>query len=112
MYAIRSYYVPLEGEGGRVGRVICDIHTPDNEPFAGCPRLALKRQIAGAADLGYTMMAGCEVEFFLFERDASGIPSTATHDSGSYFDLTPVDKGEELRRLMVHDLELMSYNFV
>ena len=101
--------LPLEGEGGRVGRVICDIHTPDNEPFAGCPRLALKRQIAGAAELGYTMMAGCEVEFFLFERDASGNPSTATHDSGSYFDLTPVDKGEELRRLMVHDLELMGF---
>ena len=101
--------LPIDDEGGRVGRVICDIYTPDGAPFPGCPRLALKRQIALAAGMGYTMMAGCEVEFFLFERNAAGDPSTATHDSGSYFDLTPVDKGEELRRLMVHDLELMGF---
>lgn len=101
--------LPIEEEGGRVARLLCDIHTPDHQPFAGCPRLTLKRQIAGAKALGFTMMAGCEVEFFLFEKDAGGNPSTATHDAGSYFDLAPVDKGEELRRLIVKDLELMGF---
>jgi glutamine synthetase len=101
--------LPIEDEGGRVARVLCDIYTPDHKPFAGCPRLTLKRQIDQARSLGFSMMAGCEVEFFLFEKDAQGNPSTATHDAGSYFDLTPVDKGEELRRLIVKDLELMGF---
>ncbi len=101
--------LPIEDEGGRVARLLCDIFTPDHQPFSGCPRLTLKRQITHAKSLGYSMMAGCEVEFFLFEKDAQGNPSTATHDAGSYFDLTPVDRGEELRRLIVKDLELMGF---
>jgi glutamine synthetase len=101
--------LPTDDEGGRVARLLCDIYTPDQQPFAGCPRLTLKRQIARAKALGYAMMAGCEVEFFLFEKDAQGNITTTTHDQGSYFDLTPVDKGEELRRLIVHDLELMGF---
>ena len=101
--------LPFDDEGGRVARLLCDIFSPDHQPFAGCPRLTLKRQIDRAKSLGYSMMAGCEVEFFLFERDATGNLSTATHDSGSYFDLTPVDKGEELRRLIVQDLEFMGF---
>ncbi len=101
--------LPTDDEGGRVARLLCDIYTPDHQPFAGCPRLTLKRQIARAKSLGYSMMAGCEVEFFLFERDTQGNITTNTHDQGSYFDLTPIDKGEELRRLIVHDLELMGF---
>ncbi len=101
--------LPMDDEGGRVARLLCDIYTPDHQPFAGCPRLTLKRQIARANTLGYSMMAGCEVEFFLFEKDAQGNISTVTHDQGSYFDQTPVDNGEELRRLIVNDLELMGF---
>jgi glutamine synthetase len=101
--------LPTDDEGGRVARLLCDINTPDHQPFPGCPRLTLKRQIARAKALGYTMMAGCEVEFFLFEKDPQGNITTTTHDEGSYFDLTPVDKGEELRRLIVHDLQRMGF---
>ncbi len=101
--------LPYDDEGGRVARLICDILTPDEEPFAGCPRTALKRQIDRAAKLGYTMMAGCEAEFFLFEMAADGSPTTSTHDSGAYFDLSPVDRGEEIRRVMVEHLELMGF---
>jgi len=101
--------LPYEDEGGRVARLLCDIYTPDEQPFAGCPRLTLKRQIAKAKELGYAMMAGCEVEFFLFEKGPQGAATTVTHDDASYFDLTPVDKGEELRRLIVNDLELMGF---
>jgi glutamine synthetase len=101
--------LPYEDEGGRVARLLCDIYTPDEQPFAGCPRLTLKRQIAKAKELGYAMMAGCEVEFFLFEKGPQGGATTVTHDDASYFDLTPVDKGEELRRLIVNDLELMGF---
>jgi len=101
--------LPYDDEGGRVARLICDIHRPDDAPFEGCPRLTLKRQIARAKALGYTMMAGCEVEFFLFEKAADGSPTTITHDSGAYFDLTPVDRGEEIRRVIVEQLTRMGF---
>jgi glutamine synthetase len=101
--------LPYDDEGGRVARVLCDIHTPDEAPFAGCPRLTLKRQLERAAGLGYSMMAGCEAEFFLFERSAAGGPSTVTHDDAAYFDLGPIDKGEEIRRVIVEQLVLMGF---
>jgi glutamine synthetase len=101
--------LPEDEGGGRVGRLLCDIYTPDHQPFDGCPRLVLKRMIQRAARLGYSMMAGCEVEFFLFEKDTGGGLTTITHGEASYFDLTPVDKGEEIRRLIVTDLELMGF---
>ena len=101
--------LPYDDEGGRIARLLCDIYTPDEEPFAGCPRLTLKRQLARAAKLGYSMMAGCEAEFFLFERSAAGGPSTVTHDDAAYFDLGPIDKGEEIRRVIVEQLVLMGF---
>ena len=93
----------------RVARVICDVATPDGEPFAGDPRGVLKRQVARAAELGYTMMAGMEAEFFLFRPGPDGEPRTATHDVGGYFDLAPVDLGEDARRAMVELLERMGF---
>ena len=101
--------LPYEDEGGRVARLLCDIYTPDEQPFAGCPRTTLKRQLERARKLGYTMMAGCEAEFFLFERAPDGSSTTTTHDSGSYFDLGPLDKGEEIRRVIVEQLVEMGF---
>jgi glutamine synthetase len=92
--------------GARVGRLICDIANPDGTPFAGCPRTTLKRVIALAADRGLTMKAGPETEFFLFLR-RDGRPTTDTHDAASYFDLAPVDLGEDVRREIVLALEQM-----
>src|SRR5260370_10857394 len=96
--------LPYGDEGGRVARVICDIYNPDGSGFAGCTRRALKQQIAKAKELGYAMMAGVEAEFFIFQLDARGNPTTDTHDRGGYFDLTPVDRAEEIRRLIIKDL--------
>src|SRR5690349_18008661 len=101
--------LPYEDEGGRVARLLCDIYTPEEEPFAGCPRLTLKRQLERAKKLGFTMMAGCEAEFFLFERAPDGAPMTTTHDDASYFDLGQLDKGEEIRRVIVEQLVEMGF---
>jgi glutamine synthetase len=101
--------LPYDDEGGRVGRLLCDIYTPDEEPFAGCPRTTLKRQVERARKLGFAMMAGCEAEFFLFEKAPDGSPTTITHDSGAYFDLGPVDKGEEIRRVIIEQLVEMGF---
>ena len=101
--------LPYEDEGGRVARIICDILVPDGSPFAGCPRLTLKRQIDRAKKLGYQMMAGCEAEFFIFVLDENGDPTLTTHDTGGYFDLAPVDKAEPIRRLIIEDLVHMGF---
>ena len=100
---------PWGDEDSRVARLICDINQPDGTPFPGDPRGALKRQIARAAALGYTMNAGMEAEFFMFKRGENGVPTTITHDVGAYFDLTPVDLGEDARRAIIDVLEQMGF---
>src|SRR6266542_1476248 len=71
--------------------------------------MTLKKQMDKASALGYTMVTGPEAEFFLFRRDANGDPIVDTHDEGAYFDLTPVDRGEEARRDIVLALEQMGF---
>jgi glutamine synthetase len=94
--------------GEKVARLICDITNPDGTPFSGCPRQTLKRAIAEATARGFSMKVGTEAEFFLFQtRD--GQPTTVTHDTAGYFDLTPVDQGEDVRRQIVLMLEAMGF---
>jgi glutamine synthetase len=100
---------PWDTPHGKVGRLVCDVYNTDDTPFAGCPRLTLKRTVAKARELGFTMMAGPEAEFFLFRVDADGRPNHHTHDAGGYFDLTPVDLGEDARRDIVEALEAMGF---
>lgn len=92
-----------------VARMICDVSLPDGQPFGGDPRHVLKRALAEAAELGYTMNTGPEIEFFLFKKGPEGEPTTETTDEGSYFDLSPVDKGEEARRDIILYLEKMGF---
>ena len=95
---------------GRVARLICDVTYPDGAPFEGDPRGALKRQIERLQKLGFdSMSAGPEPEFFLFQRDEEGLPTIETHDQAGYFDLAPIDKGEEARRDMVNVLVEMGF---
>ncbi len=101
--------LPWSDGRGRIARVICDITFPDGSPFEGCPRTLLKQAVARAGELGLTPVFGPEVEFFLFERKADGKPSTRTHDTGAYFDLTPMDRGEECRGRIVNALEEIGY---
>ena len=101
----------VEGnERGRVARLICDIARPDDSPFPGDPRQVLKRQIEKLKKMGFDdLYAGPEPEFFLFWRDHEGRPTTLTHDAAGYFDLAPVDNGEEARRDMVNALVEMGF---
>jgi len=100
---------PWEEEHGRVARIVCDVKLPDGSDFDGDPRTCLKRVSEKAKKKGYTLMVGPEVEFFLFHLDDDGRPTTRTHDSGAYFDLAPVDRGEEARRTIVLALEAMGF---
>jgi len=96
-------------DGSKVARLICDVYLPDETPFPGCPRMTLKRQVKRAEAMGYRMVAGPEAEFFLFQRDEKGDVVVETHDVGGYFDLTPVDLGEDCRRDIVTVLESMGF---
>ena len=101
-------FVIFEHESG-VARLICDIYTPAGEPFIGCPRYRLHLALKEAREMGFEMNAGPEAEFFLFHTDETGKATTLTHDKGGYFDLTPVDLGENARRDMVTTLQDMGF---
>jgi glutamine synthetase len=87
----------------QVARVFCDIHDPDGSPSDGDPRHVLKRQLAKASDLGFTFYVGPELEYFYF-RSADDIEFL---DHGGYFDLTPADVANDLRKRTVDYLEAM-----
>ena len=100
---------PWRPQQGKVARLICDVYTTDGQPFMGDPRYILKRVIKEASDMGYTFNVGPECEFFLFHTDDNGQPTTITHEKAGYFDLGPVDLGENARRDMVLTLEDMGF---
>lgn len=100
---------PWRPQQGKVARLICDVYRPNGEPFEGDPRYILKKVIKQAEDMGYQFEVGPECEFFLFHTDDNGMPTTITHEKGSYFDLGPVDLGENARRDMVLNLEDMGF---
>lgn len=100
---------PWRPHQGKVARLICDIYKTDGTPFAGDPRGALKRVVEEASEMGFKMHLGPEYEFFLFHTDENGHPTTKTHDQAGYFDLGPVDLGENVRRDIVLMLEEMGF---
>jgi len=95
--------------GSNAARIICDVHKSDGTPFEGCPRVNLKRVIAEAKELGYTMNVGTECEFFLFARDEEGFSTTDTDDVAGYFDVDPDDSGINCRRKIIETLEEMGF---
>ncbi|GAB4483086.1 MAG: type I glutamate--ammonia ligase [Anaerolineae bacterium] len=91
----------------RRARIICDIQRPDGSPFMGDPRAALRRAVAHAESLGMTYNCGPELEFFLFRRN-DGMPfSPVPHDTGGYFDFSPVDEAATIRSEIILALEQM-----
>ena len=98
-----------EKDGSNAARIICDVYKPDGTPFVGCPRNNLKRVLAEAKKLGYTMNVGTEAEFFLFRRDADGRATTITDDVTGYFDVEPDDSGIDCRRKIIKTLEAMGF---
>lgn len=95
---------------GKVARLICDIYNADGTPFAGDPRTNLKRILKEMEEMGFTHFnLGPEPEFFLFKLDERGEPSLELNDHGGYFDLAPMDLGENCRRDIVLELEEMGF---
>lgn len=101
---------PWGAEHGKVARVICNIYTSDREPFIGDPRNNLIRVLDDMKKAGFTSFnIGPEPEFFLFKMDENGKPTAKLNDQGSYFDMAPMDLGENCRRDIVLELENMGF---
>ena len=88
---------------GLSARMFCDVLKPDGKPFEGDPRYILKRNLKKAKDMGYTYYIGPELEYFYFENPKN----TIILDRAGYFDLTPLDVAQDLRRETVVMLEKM-----
>ena len=100
---------PWRPQQGKVARLICDIYRPEGTPFEGDPRSILKRVLDEAKSLGYTMNVGPECEFFLLDTDENAKPLLKSQDTAGYFDLSPVDAGENVRRDISLVLEDMGF---
>lgn len=100
---------PWRPQHGKVARMICDVYRPNGTPFEGDPRYILKKVLEEAADMGYSFNVGPECEFFLFHTDDEGRPTTVTHEKAGYFDISPLDLGENARRDIILNLEDMGF---
>lgn len=100
---------PWRPQHGKVARMICDVYRPNGTPFEGDPRYILKKVLKEAADMGYTFNVGPECEFFLFHTDDEGRPTTISHEKAGYFDISPLDLGENARRDIILTLEDMEF---
>lgn len=100
---------PWRPQQGKVARFICDVYRADRTPFEGDCRYILKKALLEAKKMGYTFKVGPECEFFLFNADEDGRPTTNTNEQAGFFDMAPLDSGENARRDIVLTLENMGF---
>src|SRR5271156_3627407 len=94
--------LPWRPEEQGVGRMFCDVITPERTPYEGDPRHVLRRAVQRAESMGFdTFNVGPELEYFLFKDSLS----TEVLDKGGYFDLTTLDAGSDVRRETVLAME-------
>lgn len=100
---------PWRPHNGKVARLICDVYTPDGKRLESDPRYILQNVVKEAEGMGYSFKVGPECEFFLFNTDERGMVILEPHDNAGYFDLAPLDNGENCRRDICLTLEEMGY---
>ena len=99
--------LPWRPTEGRVMRMYCEITLPNGRPFAGNSRGYLQSVVKRAKAMGLRCDVGCECEFYLFQTDEHGNPTRIPLDIGGYFDIPPLDKGENIRREICFAIEEM-----
>ena len=99
--------LPWRPESGRVLRMLCDLYTPDGEPYISDTRKILKDAVKAAKDAGVEFKFGSETEFYLFKKDDEGNPTKIPYDNAGYMDIAPMDKCENVRREITLTIERM-----
>ncbi|MGG7620733.1 type I glutamate--ammonia ligase [Bacillus coreaensis] len=96
-------------EGYAEARFLCSVKNPDGTPFDGDTRNVLKKTVERAAESGYTISVGPELEFFLFKTDENGYATQELSDKGGYFEPSPHDLGERVRLEIYRALKAMGF---
>ncbi len=99
--------LPWRPSDRAVARFYCYITYPDRRPFEGDGRYLLSRIEKKSGSAGYSFLVGPECEFYLFETDDKGFPTLNPFDDAGYFDMAPLDRGENVRREICFALENM-----
>ena len=102
--------LPWRPSSGKVVMMFCDIKYPDLTPFEGDGRHLIKSFVNKSKKLGYTFKIGSECEFYLFKLNDDGNPSFTPLDNGTYLDVAPNDKGENIRRDICLTLQDMGFH--
>ena len=90
--------LPWRSMDGSVIRMYCDIKYPDGTPFERDVRYILKKAILKAKSMGISVNFGSEFEFYLFKQNENGENTYVPLDHAGYMDISPLDKGENVRR--------------
>lgn len=101
--------LPWRPSQGRVIRLFCFIKRPDGTQFEGDTRSLLSSWADKAVLAGYQFTVGPECEFYIFQRDENGEPTRKPVDHGTYFDPSPLDKCENIRREICLTLQQMGF---
>jgi glutamine synthetase len=102
-YAVLPWDVPEE----RTARLICNVLTPNGDPFIGDPRNVLIKTLREAEQMGFSFKTGMELEFFLFRSDKErGMFPLTPYDDASYFDISS-DFAQSIRRKMISTLNAL-----
>lgn len=99
--------LPWRPQNGSVIRFFCSVHDVDKTPFEADCRSLLRKKLNEVKKEGYQVLCGTECEFYLFQTDENGNCTWIPHDQGSYLDVAPLDKGEDVRRDICLTLEEM-----
>lgn len=102
--------LPWRPQQGSVAKMVCEVCYPDGEPLESDPRRILKRVIEQARRMGIQFEVGVKIEFSLFELDEAGRPTRKPADHAGFFDLAPLDTGENVRREIILTLEDMGFS--
>ena len=110
VYLIDTFTIlPWRPQQGKVARFLCDLMDQEGNDIAESPRYILRRVLKKAKQQGYSFDLDPECEFFLFETDEEGNPTTRTREKAGYLDVAPLDQGENARRDMILTLEEMGF---
>ena len=99
--------LPWRPEHGRVVQMFSGISHPDGTAFRCDTRALLKKAAADAKRAGFEFTFGAEEEFYLFQLDENGKPTSVPCDNAGYMDIAPEDRGENVRREICLTLEQM-----
>ncbi len=95
--------LPANNDDAREARIFCNVLNPDRSPHEGDPRGVLKRALKEAQQMGFVFKVGPEIEYFYFQSDREPLPL----DASGYFDLSPGERAEALRKRTIAACEAM-----